>query len=227
MPDSNKKQLTQEEMLQRRGRMKTILLVVAALVFLGCVLGILFAVGIIGPDKTGGLDGTYICQLTEDNGYVFHLNLNAETAEFTQTVEEDTMSSGSYRVKDGQLTLTTNNESSVYDIVGDYLLGCDYYYEGEVPDGPAFDATLTQVTDAFTLTLDFSADGTYTSTLVSGNGGEETAAVTEGVYTREGDFLNRTRIEEDGTEHPAPRLLVLNGKANSRFFLKDAAAENK
>ncbi len=219
MPDS-KKQLTQEEYLKHRSKLKMLLIV------LGAVLLIL--AGVVGYNlthpNTGGLNGTYTCQLTEEDSYIFQMHLDETTAEFMITVgTDDRMSSGTYCVKGNTLTLKNGDTKSEYDIIGDCLLGTGYYYEGSIPDGDTFDASITQTTDAYSLKLDFASDGTYTSTITSGSDGDssDTTAVTKGTYRREGEFLYRTRQEEDGGEMPAPRLMILHCRVNSNFYIKD------
>lgn len=213
------KQYTQEQMLQRR---KNIKIGICAAVGVA-VVAVGAAVWSMTRVSTGDIDGAYLCTLTETN--VFHINFDNSTGKWKRTIgetNEEAAGEGTYSVHGDTLTLKQNGNKTKFDIIGDVLAGRDYYYQGDtVPaEAGAFDGVLTQhLEDTYDLTLEFKADGTYTSTMLAEGAEEET--VTKGTYEYDGQHITRIRISEDGKEAPAPILTVVQGRVNSTVYTKE------
>lgn len=220
--NTSSKQYTQEEYLRRKARIQYG--IIALVVLAAAAIGIF--VWRATRTHPGAIDGTYYCQLTDDSAYVFYLDFDSKTGTYSSKIDDEDSGSGTYQVSDSKLiTSDEDGSQTTYDIQGNYLLDTGSYCEGEIPEGETFNATLLQTIDSYTVIIDFNSDGTYTSSVMDDS--EEEPIVTTGTYVRDGDFLYRSRIEDDGSESSVPTLLVLNGQANSYYYQKAPTEDGK
>lgn len=164
----NKEQITEEDNM--RNRIMTILLAAIMTISLaGC--------GTSGKEEKVGsreVDGTYQMEVATENAdsTILSYQFDKEAGTFSETVavgdKSYELAAGTYQLdEEANLihTVTEKGASQDFVIDGEYLIADGYFYEGEIPEGESFDATLKYTGEGGTTSVVvFNKDGTYTFT---------------------------------------------------------------
>lgn len=213
-------QKTQEQMLKERQLLRNAGIVAVA----AAVVVALICVWSFVIPHAGNVSGVYVCDVMEDDSFHMELSFDAAAHTYAQTISEESAGSGSYTVRGSKLTTKnasgTKQTYTVYE-GGDVIIPDDYLYDCTVADGDTFEAVGSRMgSDGSKTTMEFFADGTYTSTVVlnAGDASAESATVSHGNYVREGDVIRRVLITDDGKENTVPNLFVYEGRLCNYCF---------
>jgi|GEM_PF-5611518 len=173
-------------------------------------------------------------------GYEMTMEFDASSGSFTQSVNGNRLTGGSYTVSHNEITTVEESSGSTasssasessgpitvsYILDGDYLLPESLIYSGDVPaDAKTFDLTCKSVDDQdYAMTFTFRKDGTYH--YLQDKAGSDNDLNIEGTYSRDGALIRRTA--DNGSEMLP--LYIYRNHITSTYYTAasgDAAAQS-
>lgn len=178
-----------------------------ALIFAILVILVIGIVKVFPAVQIHLISGLYEHQLTLEDYDATTIQLNDDKTASYSLLGTITMD-GSWTYKDGQVILTTtflgSTSEETYILYKNYLVPVDYIYQGNIPSGNHFDATLSETGSSNKYV--FSSDGTVIKYTDDGKTYNYT-------YTRDENWITTT----SSTGNDSKFLILKDGICNDYF----------